>query len=291
MTLRVSVLLAVWPWGLLVLGCAQIQLQEGGSEKPALPAPQLAHNSIILEMTTVMVPEEDQMGASSFWAEVDEQVIPVERRRRLAAAGIRCGIVGNQLPGALAELLVPDSQAQVVDEQGQPLDVAGPRQRRLQCRQGQRQRILLSEAKPEMSVLWRDGSRVLGATFADAQPFFVLRAFPQQNGQAQIELTPEIHHGSPKNRWVGRDGMFLLETGKEQRVFDDLMIETTLSPGEFLLIGSTEEYQGLGGCIFHGDGHDAKRNVILLRLAQTQLDDLQASSSQSKPDPLVTRVE
>ena len=241
-------------------------------------------------MTTLQAPWESQIGPDSFWSEVDEQILPVDARRRLTAAGIRCGTVGQQLPAELQQLLDrARSDANVVDPDGKTIDVTGPRHRRLQCRAGQRQQIPLADVQQEINLLWRDQGRVRGATYLDAQPLFVLRVEPQPSGEAEVALVPQILHGAPKNRYVGRDGMFLMETGKEEKLFDDLAIEATLSLGECLVIGCTAGQEGLGERFFCSELHDPRPKLLILRLAHTQRDDVQGSAE--KPQPLVTPTE
>lgn len=274
---------------LSVSGCAQLPSLLD-LEKSQLPTPRLSPESVVLEMTTVQVPLEAQTGPQSFWQQVDEQVLTVDQRRQLSAAGIRCGVVGQDLPSELAELLEQaKNDANVVDPDGKTIDVTGPRHRRLQCRGGQRQQIPLADVQKEINMLWRDQGRVRGATYLDAQPLFVLRVDPRPTGDADISLVPQILHGTPKNRWVGRDGMFLMETGKEEKLFDDLAIEATLSLGQCLIIGCTESQEGLGERFFCTELHDPRPKLLILRLAQTQRDDVQGSVT--KPKPLVTPTE
>ncbi len=244
----------------------------------------MSRDSVIVEMTTVEIAAENLKDDQQLWSKVDEQHLPVEVRRRLAAAGVRCGVAGTELPAAVQTALTEvHDEPQVASTDGQLLSVNGPRRRRLQCRSGERHQLLLAEVQDELSVLWRDEGRVRGTTFSAAQPMFVLRAFPEQSGQVRIVLTPQILHGDPETRWVGRDGMFLMETGKQQEKFDDLAMELTLSPGEYLLVGSSDAGGGLGECLFHAPDHPGRRKVIVFRLAQTQLDDLHPSTAVSKP--------
>ncbi len=274
---------------LFALGCAQLPTFTGRIDSQ-LPAPRLSPDSVVLEMTTITAPLEVQIGPQSFWTEVDEQILSVDERRRLSAAGIRCGVVGQDLPRGLATLLEQaKSDANVVDPDGKSIDVTGPRHRRLQCRGGQRQQIPLADAQKEMNMLWRDQGRVRGATYLDAQPLFVLRVDPLPTGEADVALVPQILHGTPKNRWVGRDGMFLMETGKEEKLFDDLAIEATLSLGQCLVIGCTDAQEGLGERFFCRELHDPRPKLLILRLAQTQRDEVQGLLVKSKP--LVTPTE
>lgn len=280
MSLRALLLLAVF--GLASAGCAQIAPRV--NEKPVLPSPRMSRDSVIVEMTTVEISAENLKNDQQLWSKVDEQHLPVEVRRRLAAAGVRCGIAGTELPTAVQSALTAvRDEPQVASTDGQLLSVNGPRRRRLQCRSGERHQLMLAEVHDELSVLWRDEGRVHGTTFSGAQPMFVLRAFPQQSGQVRIVLAPQILHGDPQTKWVGRDGMFLMETGKQQEKFDDLTMELTLAPGEYLLVGSSDAGGGLGECLFHAPDHPGKRKMIVFRLAQTQLDDLHPAAAASKP--------
>ena len=264
------------------VGCAGFApVAEEGS---ILPTPQMSRDAIVIEMTTVELPLNHPAEEESLWREVDEQLLPVDVRSRLSAAGIRCGIVGNELPTSLqAQLANVDDMVNVSDEQGQPLSITRPSRRRLQCRKGDRHQLMLADVQEEISVLWRDQQRIRGATYLDAQPVLVWREFAQRSGQVRLELQPQIHHGQPQNRWVGRDGMFMMETGKERKIFDDLTMELTLSPGEYLLVSSTGENQGLGERMFQVVDDDRKKKMLVLRLAQVQMDDLHPQTAAQPP--------
>lgn len=284
--MRALLLLAVL--GPVCSGCARFARM---SEQPsALPTPRMSPDAVVIEMLTVELPLTHPAEEESLWREVDEQQLPIELRRRLAAAGVRCGVAGNELPLPLQALISEvDDEAQVAGQDGRLISVTRPSQRRLQCRSGARHQLVLSDPQPELSVLWRDGGRIRGATYLDAQPLIVLRSYPQQSGRVRVRLQPEIHHGQPQNRWVGRDGMFLMETGKQRKVFEDLTMEFTLSPGEYLLVSSTSENQGLGERMFQIVDDDRKKKMLILRLAQTQLDDLHGAAAM--PAPLATTLE
>ncbi len=112
---------------------------------------------------------------------------------------------------------------------------------------------------------------MIGKTFHDAQSVFELKAFPLGDGRARLELVPEIQFGPVKQKYVGRDGMFELEVGRERQAFPQLRIDATITPGHTLAVSSTASRSSLGGCFFcNGD----RQKLLLVRLAQSQYDDL-----------------
>jgi hypothetical protein len=61
--------------------------------------------SVTVEKFSVRFPCGDADLNGPLWNDVDEQCFSPELRRRLAANGLRAGLVGNQLPAALDRLL------------------------------------------------------------------------------------------------------------------------------------------------------------------------------------------
>src|SRR5215469_16507253 len=60
---------------------------------------------VALELFFVRVPLGDQTVLQPLWSDVDEQMIPLDVRRRLAANGFVAGQIGGQLPAAVTDLL------------------------------------------------------------------------------------------------------------------------------------------------------------------------------------------
>ncbi len=112
---------------------------------------------------------------------------------------------------------------------------------------------------------------MVGKTFADAQTVFELKAFPLGDGRARLELVPEIQFGPVKQKYVGRDGMFELEVGRERKNFPQLRIDATITPGHTLAVSSGSSRSSLGGCFFC---NAERQKLLLIRLAQSQYDDL-----------------
>ncbi len=101
------------------------------------------------------------------------------------------------------------------------------------------------------------------------------RSFPQGDGTVRLEFMPEVHHGEPRKQWVAGEGTFHLLSGRAREVFQDLLISASLHPGETLLLSCTPDHKGLGQNFFVDVGQgDAQQKLLLIRVAQTQRDEL-----------------
>jgi hypothetical protein len=120
-------------------------------------------------------------------------------------------------------------------------------------------------------------------TYQDAQCQFDLTAMPEGDGTVSIQLTPEIYHGQSHQCWVAQDGTFRVDSTRNCQRFEDLFIETILSPGQTLVLSASPDPVGLGEAFFIDAKSQRRRTVLLVRLAQTQLDDLFAPDRSLTP--------
>ena len=263
-------------------GCSVWSRPESKSVR--LPVPMLPPDSVVLETCSVRVPLADY---ESLWDEVDEQHLPIELRRHLADNGFRCGLVGSSLPVVLRKLLSED-KSQLLDEMGSDVDIDGgttPKYQRMRLRAGRRGEILASSVRENIHVLFvEEDRRVRGQPYRQAQCLLGVRAFPQGDGQVRVQLTPEIHHGAPRRRYTAGAAGLQFETRRDREVFERLRLEAVLSPGQTLLLTSTVDSKGLGDQFFSASaGGGGSRKLRLVRLAQTQYDDLFASEDAALP--------
>lgn len=255
-------------------GCALWTESPSGS--PSLPAARLAPDSVSLEVTFVRLSADAGEFDAAFWPEVDEQALSVDLRRRFAANGLRCGLVSSQLPAVLRKII---DAAQVTAGQIESSDdlagSGGVQNRLLHCRAGKRGEIMASGTQDQMVVLTQDEGRARGKTYTQAQGMFAVKTFPQGDGRIKLELTPELHYGQARTKYApGQEGAFQLQTSREQEVFDKLRLEQTLAPGQTLVITGLPS-TGLGGQFFtEKTPGGMQRKLLLVRLSQTQLDDL-----------------
>ncbi len=255
-----------------------------------LPIPRMPHNSVVLEAAFVRASPEQSLG--ELWQQIDEQHLDQKTRRSLTENGIRCGVMGAQLPAELQELLVSSGREPALPSGDSTLaDSNTALYRRLQNRPGERSDlVVVPEIAERKVVLFSEEGRVRAEAFDEGQALLAVRGYPSGDGTVRVELVPEIKHGDVKHQWVPGNGTFLHDVGRETRAFDQLRIAAVLSPGQTLLITGTDEVRGLGGLLFlRGAGENSERLILLLRLAQTQYDDLFAPEQAA--EPLVTPLD
>lgn len=266
-----------------VAACAPL-VQE--TPRPArLPPVKLAPDAVVLDAAFVRLPLKDQQSYDDIWQAADELFLPAELRRTLALNGLRVGRFGQQLPARLRELLdTPLRPLENPDEAASADATLGSTRQHLSIRSGQRTNLKTSEPYPHLSVLWTEDGQIRGHTLTEASCLLVLRAFPLGDGRVRCTLTPEIEHGPPRTRWVRGEGMLIQQTGQERLSYQRLEIEATLAAGEWLLVSTTPEVVGLGAAFFaQGTGPASHRRMLLVRLSQTQYDDLFAPEQTSAP--------
>ena len=240
---------------------------------PSLPTPRISPDSVVLEIEKVQFPRLDDTELDSLWLAVDEQYIPPEFRQHLADNGLRCGLLEAQLPAGLREIIRNKQSMPDHLEEGESLDSdAGSSYRQVPCRAGRAYKIAATEQDEDRVVPFREEGQVWAATFEQAQGLFSLVSTPLGDSRVKIVLTPQVEHGQIRQRFKPGPANYTIETGQEKEAFEFLRTETTLAPGATLIIGSSAESKGLGGWFF-GDA-DSGRSVLLIRLLQTQYDDL-----------------
>jgi hypothetical protein len=236
----------------------------------------MSPDSCVLEVCFARLPFGDPEVNQQLWQEVDEQHFPAELRQRLAQNGFRVGLLDGQVPAVLSRLLEmkdtspPTGGSNQVDPA--KLDSGAPPVRwHLEIRAGQPKMIVTSGVYDQLPVLICEPGQLGGQTYSQAQAVLAVKTFPQSDGRVRVELVPELQHGELRQRWVGQEGMWRLEAGRQQRVFEEMAFSATLSPGCMLLVSSLPDRPGsLGHHFFTEDNGKLEQKLLVLRLAQTQ---------------------
>jgi hypothetical protein len=279
-----SRLLALVAASLLVSACAR--LQTAGKPPSKLPPMRLAADAVALDVAFVRLPAIDSESYDAIWQQADEQHFPVELRQTLAANGLRVGLVGQDLPAKLRELIDAKQNLWDQDNAAAALKEAeqGGSKQHLRVRSGRRSQIYASQTYPSLAALIRENDDVRGYQLEQARCLWALKPYPRGDGSVKLDLTPEIEHGDEKSRFTAADGQFLTQVGPDRLVLDRLRIEATLQPGQWVILSTTPDLKGLGEHFFVDRTSGAvRRAFILVRLGQTQLDDLFAPEQTSAP--------
>jgi hypothetical protein len=252
-----------------------------------------ATRTIPLELSFIRHDPHDEMLRDELWLHVDEQALPADLRRRLAANGLRAGVVGSHLPPHLAARFAADAGPPAAA----PLATDAAVSRRLmRLLPGRRGEILTASGIPELVLLEQTGGAVRGGTYRDASPLFAVEARPAANGRVHLEVTPEIRHGPVEKSWVGEDGMFRLEAGQRRHALDDLRFSITLPPRGMLLLGCGGDGTATAGdCLLRdgGTGDAAAVRLLAIRPLADTIDPLFATDEEpadaGDEAPLVVR--
>jgi hypothetical protein len=268
---------------LLTTGCARIERR---GKSPLSPL-RMSQESVTLEKFSVRFPCGDEDLNGPLWNDVDEQCFSPELRRRLAANGLRAGLVGNQLPAALDRLLAsselrPPTQTSTQIQMPEADLVNEPTVLRglIQNQGGQRAEVIVAgEREPiaSLSLLQTsDDGRVGGKTLNKVVGVLALRMFPQGDGRTRLEIIPELKHGEVKQRVEADNGVLRFDIGPDREVFHDLRLEAALAPGQMILLTCLPNRPGsLGHHLFTEEptGQPRQQKMLLFRLAYSPLDD------------------
>ena len=282
--------------GLVVAACVLVlssctSWNTSGSKDWTLPQPRMSPDSVVLEIATLRIPASES-GDPAWWADVDEQLISNEQRKSLDENGFRCGLIRGELPVGLQQALGSQrATLSAIDGDG---EASSPTlgEQRLQMRTGRRSKIVTTAIRDNLVVLVPRENQLTGRTLSQAQCIINVRSFPQGDGSVELEITPEIEHGEAKQRWVGQahEGAFRIDTNRNRLTLDGLQLRPKLSPGQALVLCATADGKGIGHQFFaDSENGSTERRVLLIRLAQSQLDDL--FSEGGTQSPLATPIE
>ncbi len=268
---------------MVISGCAPLNSSSRTSK--SLPPGRLPPDAVVLDVAFVRLKAADVASYDAIWSAADEQRLDADLRGSLEKNGVRAGVLGQQLPLRLRELLDTPPKLLAELSQGQPeeLDFNGSRQH-LPLRAGHRSVIKASKVFPSLPVLLSEEGSVRGYQLTDARCTLSLKAHPQGDGRVKLNLTPEIEHGEMKARWGGSEGMMIQQTSQDRLILDRLALETMLGPGQSLLVSTTPDIKGLGEYFFSQHvGGTVERRLLVIRYAQTQFDNLFAPEQSSAP--------
>ncbi|NLF70440.1 MAG: hypothetical protein GX575_15515 [Candidatus Anammoximicrobium sp.] len=264
-------------------GCSPWSTSPAG--KSLLQAAKMSPDSVVVEFALLDLADVQQDLVSDLWREADEQHVSTELRQELTQNGLRCGVLGNQLPSWITDRLADRGRLLQLDQAERTAVVSDVlTQRRIQCRANQHRSVPVASKCKELELGGPNSEKL--SKYVDAQCHLGIRAIPKGDGRVELELVPEIQHGPPRQRWVGGDGLFRLDASRDSIRYDALRVCATLVPGQTLILECLPGANGIGKAFVGNNLSDSPSphgKLVLLRLAQTQLDDLFAPQQTTTP--------
>jgi hypothetical protein len=228
----------------------------------ALPA---APDAIEIEVLFAERPVGDPLLGPALWGEIDELTVPLEVRRKLKEHGFLTGVTAATPPLPLQTLIgmsfdVPDQSKQVVA-------------RRFVLPSGGETEIQTSflETERTITVPLPDG-RSDSRGYENSRGVLRLKARRLQDGFAQLEFLPELHHGPMINRYRANSVEWQYSSGQKVERFHDQRFSVDLHLGEFAVIstdGTNPDSLGHHFFIVSEEDSEARtlQRVLVVRLA------------------------
>ncbi len=288
---------------LAISGCANWKSKE--LETIRFPQYKMSPDSVALELAVAQIDPQQQVDFDQLWLQLDEQKLALETRKRLDQNGLRAGVLPNQVPTTLCQLIQPQQpnherldtwQLQLLD-QGK-LDPASRLliHKKVQIRAGEAKDIPSSDFVPESSWVVRNGNLQSVGVGTDVRGTWNLTTHPNGDGSVRLIVTPQLHHGKIRSEIGVAEGGFLFQARQKIQKLQELKFDVTLQPGETLMIAATPDLTDLGELFFTpwitaDEVSEAKspesvsrqamlwseqgsQRMLLVRLVHTQMDDL-----------------
>jgi hypothetical protein len=264
----------------------------------------LGPDAIQLEIALVQRPLDDAYLAQDVWREVDEQVLPLERRPALEASGFRLGTISGTVPSELQHLLTCERLTCI---QGHTWEVSGlenngkmPQCPHCQLRAVSRESFVtarrkgvkpnapfflpLGPDKPLKMQVEQDGTPV-DLDYESAQTGLQIQLSTTDEGEVLVRCEPRIQHGAnlriPRPS-VDKDG-WSFTTGRPEREFPKLAWEISLEANEYLVIGAWRGSSDTLGqrCFLQPDANT--QTLLVIRTARPQNDPRQTAVAGGAP--------
>jgi hypothetical protein len=233
-------------------------------------------DAVTLEIFWARFPAGSPALNDQVWREIQEDRLPAELRARLAAQGLRAGVVTGTPPAEVLAMLNPEerkfdeSAPQEQIDPGALAETPKVTRRVKQLRLGTRMELQASDVIEQASLLVPDDGELGGAPYGLAQAIYQLEVHGQPNGQVELQMTPELQHGPQQMRWQKDDmGNLIPKPLRDAEVFRDLRMTVPLAPGEMLIVLGLPDAAGRLGHYFHTVETPTGRQqkAVVIRLA------------------------
>jgi hypothetical protein len=261
----------------------------------------MTSDSVALEIGLVQLDDSQIELFEAFWNRLDHQKIDVAVRKNLDQNGLRAGSMPSNPPAAFLELIKPrpaefeslDLVEQQMLERGQlELKTRMLIHQRIVNRRSDTYKVATSEQHPQYQwKVLRSGQESFGSG-EWVQALVEINTSPQSDGSAKVRLTPRINYGPVQTTIGVGEREFAYDSGQAGQSLPELAMEVVLRPGETVVLAPTPDRADLGQLFFETlrPSVDTNRTpshlthrFLLVRLVQTQLDDLFGNAQSTEP--------
>ena len=276
-------------------GCAffspsKFRGQSKDASETLLKKSAMSPDSVVIEISQVNIPASRVHLFDDLWNSLDVTRIDLEQRKVWDRNGLRVATAGGTMPSQYQTLLEEE-----IKHEASAVDSTEPKtapRRRLQSRSGKPFRIATKAIQPELHwfIEEKDGYRY-GNSRDLAQPELVVRSFAKGEGNVRLLMVPEILFGEAKQVVTTANSSLRYEMKRDSITFTDLRLDTELALGESLVIsasqiGAQDQTFGIGDAFFVNE--DGSIRILVVRIAQTQQDDLFDPGDNNQPLESIT---
>lgn len=244
-------------------------------------ANELHREDVMLEVIMLRCPYGDPRLNDELWNDADEQMLSPSLRKRLAGNGFRVGVVGNQIPYSLMQLMeMKDEPPPTSGVTTIRLDdmVNTPKVMRadIYVEDDRPYEIYASGVKPEATILFNENGTPGGRTFQDVQGVFAMKTRQKGDGWVSVEVTPELQYGEMRQKFTSDTGTARITMARPKQIFESLACEMAIAPGQIIIISNLKNQHGNLGHFFLTDDDAEKRyqKIICIRVRNTARHDM-----------------
>ena len=239
-------------------------------------------DGVVVEIALLECPVNDAYINGSLWNLVDETPNP-ERKTALHENGFHMGIIGPVLPDRLIDLETSERNASNIHER--TLAVSGPSP------------VLIGPNWKHCSYEIRQAGQPTPVELDKAQCVLELVAAPAKDGQITLAFTPLVQHGDLRMqpRAVHDPSGVLrwdLQANQTVERYDWLKWELTVSPNEYIVVGTQADLAGTLGfrSFLHGESLTPAQRLLLVRVIRGPRADAKVEGQKKGPMPLALQV-
>lgn len=277
---------------------------EAGTKTAAGPRfglSRMTHDAVALEVGLVQLDESQVDQFEQFWRLLDHQKLEFALRRRLDENGFRAGVMPSQPPAHFLELVKPRpvelESLDLVQQQLAAQEKLSPKSRmlvhqRIVNRRSEIYRVESSELHPLAQWEIHLQGQTTSGLGENVQPIWEVTTVPRGDGTAQVSLTPRINQGPVRTTIGVGEQEFAYDSGQAGQLLSALAVSVVLRPGETVVLAPTPDRTDLGKLFFdslkpsevaHQTPSRLTHRILLVRLVQTQLDDLFGDAGAAEP--------